>query len=154
MAAPIAAADTANFADSSSDAKPAYNIERVKVNHGRRIIAKASLETIRKDRGSLSVYFDTRGGDPGPEYAGHGGLAKGSDYLGFKVEDWKGNESQVLDCSIRMGVDYGKDTARYSVARKCFNRPDRVRVAVRASTKPGNTDWAPKVHRFYDWVRH
>jgi len=26
-------------------------------------------------------------------------------------------------------------------------------VAVRASTKPGNTDWAPKVHRSYDWVR-
>ncbi len=154
VAAPTAAADTTNFTDSSTDAKPAYNIERVKMNNGHRIFVKASMEKIRKDRGGLSVYFDTRGPDRGPEFVVHAGLSDGSDWQGLSIENWNGDDTKMLKCSIRLAINYRQDTARYSIARKCFNRPSRIRVAARASTKPGNTDWAPKLHRFYDWVRH
>jgi len=53
-----------------------------------------------------------------------------------------------------MRVSFSSDKATFDIARRCFERPGRVRVAVLATGEhAAQHDWAPRRHRFSDWVR-
>lgn len=155
--APPAAADRAAFVDRTDDARRSIDIQRVRVNNARRIVAAVSYRNLTRHRsGGLSVYFDTRGPDRGPEYAAVGGLdAAGSDWQAVRVENWHDGRGQPLRrCDIDFRIRYGRDSATFDIDRRCFDRPGRIRVAARADSNRGSQrDWAPKRHRFYDWVR-
>jgi len=157
VAAPTAAADKAAFADRPNDARRSIDIERVRVNNGRRIVAAVRYDNLTRHRsGGLSVYFDTRGPDRGPEYVAIGGLeAAGSDWQVVRVENWRGGNGQVLvRCGSDFRIKYGRDKATFDIARRCFDQPGRIGVAaVSNNNRASQRDWAPRRHRFYDWVR-
>lgn len=158
MAVPTeAAADTATFTDRHNDARRALDIERVRVDNAHRIVVAVGYDNLRRhSSGGLGVYFDTRGPDRGPEYVAVGGLdAAGSDWQAIRVENWRGANATLLPrCDIDFRIRYGQDTATFDIARACFKRPGRIRVAARSSgSQSSQRDWAPKRHRFYDWVR-
>ncbi len=154
--APMAAADTATFTDRLNDARRGVDIERVRVDNGRRILVTVHFDKLNRRSSGLAVYFDTRGPDAGPEYVAAGGLSpEGSDWQAVRIENWRGgNAHLLLRCDIDMRIRRAKDTVTFDIARGCFNRPDRIRVAAQANgRKVSQHDWAPKRHRFYDWVR-
>jgi hypothetical protein len=156
MGAPEAAvADTAVFSDKKNDAIGRIDVRRVEVVNAKPIVVRMKFEDLRRTQGSgVAVFFDTRGGDPGPEFAATGGLGPIRDWQMLRVENWKSQSAQgIVRCDVDMRVRYGKDVARFDLARDCLKRPGRIRVAVHATgPKRGHDDWAPRFHRFYPWV--
>lgn len=151
---PTAVANTMAFVDDSNDARRGIDIERVRVNNGRRIVVTTTFEDLRRRPAGLTVYFDTRGPDRGPEYLVGGGIGGDSDWQAVRIENWAGDDAHLLlRCDSDLRVRYGRDTATYDIARRCFKRPGRVRVGVMSSgNRASQRDWAPKPRRFYDWV--
>jgi len=72
-----AQADVTAFSDRANDARPTVDIERVRVNNGQRIVVTTTFDNLRRSAtGGISVYFDTRGSDRGPEYRAAGGSTR------------------------------------------------------------------------------
>jgi len=153
--APGAAADTAAFSDRHNDAPRNIDIERVRVVNAQRIVVNVLFDNLRRTSGGLTVYYDTRGPDHGPEYMAAGGLAQDTDWNAARIEGWNDQHGQLLlRCDIDMRINYRKDRATFDVARPCFDRPGRIRVAARSNTQSSSQrDWAPRHQRFHDWVR-
>ncbi len=152
----LAEADRAAFSDRADDARPTLDIERVRVNNGKRIVVTTTFDNLRRSfAGGITVYFDTRGPDRGPEYRAAGGInAQGSDWQASRIENWRARRAQLLlRCDIDMRVSFRSDKATFDIARRCFSRPGRIRVAALSTGRQSQHDWAPRRHRFYDWVR-
>jgi len=148
-----AVADVSAFSDRDHDARPGLDIKRVRIENGQRILVAVNFRNLRPSSSDgLGVYFDTRGPDRGPEYVAGGGLGAVRDWAAVRIENWKGRGHLLLRCSIDMRVNYRLERATFDIARSCFNRPGRIRVSAKAIGN-GEHDWAPKRHRFYDWVR-
>ncbi len=152
-----AEADVAAFSDRAEDARPTLDIERVRVNNGKRIVVTTTFDNLRRSfAGGIAVYFDTRGADRGPEYRAAGGInAQGTDWQASRLENWRAKRAQLLlRCDIDMRVSYRSDKVTFDIARRCFKRPGRIRVAELSTDRRASPhDWAPRRHRFYDWVR-
>ena len=152
-----AAADVTVFSDRNNDARSTVDIEKVRVDNGKRVVVTTTFDNLRKSfAGGLGVYFDIRGPDRGPEYVAAGGInAQGTDWQIAQIENWRHGHSQLLyRCDIDMRVSFKKDKATFDIARRCLQRPGRIRVAAHSTgQRASQRDWAPKRHRFYDWVR-
>ena len=150
-----AAADVSRFVDNLNDAPRRIDVEWVRVNNGNRIEVTTSFENLRPHRISgLTVYFDTRRRDRGPEFLIGGGLNQGTDWQAARIENWRARNRHLLHrCDSDLRHHYQSDRATFSIARNCFHDPRQIRVSVKAQTTTRH-DWAPKRHRFYDWVRN
>jgi len=149
-------ADVTAFSDRRHDAKRTLDVERVRVDHGKRIVVTVTFRDLRRtNHAQMHVYFDTRSGDRGPEYRAEGDLGVSRSWAALRVENWQVRRAIWLaECDIDMRVSYRHDRASFDVARQCFRRPDRTRVAVYTlDWKTSQHDYAPERHRFYDWVR-
>lgn len=84
-----------------------------------------------------------------------GGLLPDTDWQASRIEGWNDrNGHLLLRCDDDMRINYRKDRATFDVARPCFDRPGRIRVAAQSTTQNSSQcDWAPRHQRFYDWVR-
>lgn len=155
--APGAVADTAAFPDRANDARPNTDIERVRVANKQRIVVNVVFDNLRRNSGGLSVYYDTRGPDPGPEYLATGGLSPGTDFQMSRIERWNDRTPELLiGCNLKMRVNYEKERATFDVARGCIEsagEPRRIRVAAKSTSQDNaERDWAPRRQRFCDWV--
>ncbi len=150
-----AAADVSRFVDNLNDAPRRIDVEWVRVNNGNRIEVTTSVANLRPHRISgLTVYFDTRRRDRGPEYFIAGGLVQGTDWQAARIENWRlGNGHLLIRCDSDLRLHYRSNRATFSIARNCFHDPRQIRVSVKGQTTT-RRDWAPKRHRFYDWVRN
>ncbi len=148
-----AAADVSRFADNLNDAPRRIDVERVRVDNGNRIEVTTFVDNLRRSPFSgLAVYFDTRRRDRGPEFFIAGGLVQGTDWQAVRIENWRlGNAHLLIRCDSDLRLHYQSDRATFSIDRNCFHDPKRIRVSVKAQTNTRH-DWAPKRHRFYDWV--
>lgn len=156
MTAP-ADANTATFSDRAHDANRGVDILRVRVNNGPRIVVSVQFQELSRDSaGGVSVFFDTRGADHGPEYVVHAGVGYGTDYQAVRIEGWRDRSGHLLlHCDLGLDLNYARDTATIDVKRSCFQHPGRIRVnVVRTGLHQGSEDYAPRRHRFYDWVLH
>ena len=123
------------------------------MSNGARIVVAVTFDNIKRDSSDgLLVFFDTRGRDRGPEYLTTGGLGATRDWQAVRIENWRGDDAHLLHrCDIDMRVKHDRDKATFDLARRCFHRPGRIRVAAR-SAGMSKDDWAPRVRRFHDWV--
>lgn len=84
------------------------------------------------------------------------GLGGESDWQAVRIEDWRQRDAHLLlRCDIDMRVRYDAGIVTFDIARRCFERPGRIRVAATSSNgnQPSQRDWAPRHRHFYDWVR-
>ncbi len=153
LAAP-AQADSAWFPDLVNDSPRGFDITQVRVDNGKRIAVKVTIDQLRRaSRAGLGIYFDTRGPDRGPEYLAGGSLGADREWAAFRIENWQGGNPRYLArCDIKLRVSYQADRATFDIARTCFHRPGRIRVAANLTGPRGQDDWAPRSERFYDWV--
>lgn len=152
MTVPTAALGvTVGFSDARGDVSSGFDIHRVKVANERRVAVTVTHRELRPSGGGgLTVYFDTRPLDPGPEFVASGGLAATRDWNVYRTEGWTGSSSIVL-CRIDMRVNYTTDTSQFVMDRACLSSPGKIRVSVVAGGTNAR-DWAPGFHRFYPWV--
>ncbi len=155
--APATAATT--FVDDGADASASLNdILKVWVDHSDRTVeVKVKFADLRKQaQAGLSVYVDSDPDARGPERAVGLPLFEGSDYVMWRMKDWKYVGQQPVSC--RYGADYRwrRDVVVFSARRGCFGRPDEVRVAMRMKdTADGShpiTDWMIGRRQFTDRV--
>lgn len=156
LAAPAAEAGADRFRDTSGDAPAVIDVESVRVKSFARVVVTAGYRDLVDGRsGGWTVYVDTTKRRIGPEFGVSGGLSTGTDYSIYRMRHWK-FLSGPLSCPLDMSVNYKRDTSTFTIARRCLDRPERVRVAVVGgkATRDGSwvRDWAPRRHRFYDWV--
>lgn len=146
----VSAADTAAFTDRRSDAPRSIDVRQVTVRNEQRIAVTTTIADLPRSTGAgLAVYFDTRRGDYGPEFAAVGGLGTDTDWQMLRVETWNLRRAKIrFRCDIDLRVSYVRDTATFNIARRCLSRPDRVRVAVSVSNRDAR-DWAPSRKTFY-----
>jgi hypothetical protein len=156
LAAPAAHAQSERFRDAGGDAPAAIDVLSVGVKNFARVVVTARYENLRNGRsGGWTVFVDTNKGRVGPEFGVTGGLSQGTDFSVYRTRHWK-YASGPKSCPLDMDVNYKRDTSTFVISRRCLDRPERVRVAVSAGkARPDGSwrrDWAPRRHRFYDWV--
>lgn len=155
-AAPSAVADADRFRDDRGDEPAVIDVQSVGVRNFARVVVTARYDNLVDGRsGGWTVYVDTNKRRVGPEFGVSGGLSRGTDYSIYRMRYWK-FLSGPRSCPLDMSVDYKRDTSTFVISRRCLDRPERVRVAVVGgkAAKDGSwvRDWAPRRHRFYDWV--
>jgi hypothetical protein len=110
----------------------------------------------RVSDGGATVYFDTRSGRKGPEFALGTGLSSGTDYALYRTRGFNpGAGSHPLDCDYQVKLRYKSDKVVGSIARECFGNPKRLRATVRVIDTVDDatvTDWAPGTKAFGLWV--
>jgi hypothetical protein len=156
MGAP-ALADTALFSD-PRDAQTSADILTVLVDNSTTDTNKVTV-SVRvgefRDGDHLTVYFDTRRQDFGPEY--RFGVVQGSEYGYTSMKTWEIWDRFLSGCSnlLELGGDGDEDVIRVAVPRACLGRPDKVRVSVhlqRGYSGEGTHDWAKAWRTWLPWV--
>jgi len=156
LTAPAAQADGEDFRDRAGDAPAVIDVLDVRVQNFQRVVVTARYDDLVDGRsGGWTVYVDTNKRRVGPEFGVSGGLSTGTDYSVYRVRHWK-YLSGPRSCPLDMNVNYRRDTSTFTISRRCLDRPGSIRVAVVGgkSARDGSwiKDWAPRRHRFYDWV--
>ena len=147
-------ADTGTFADRVKDLRAGADLHQVVVRNERRLVLRFEHEDLRAGYyAGVTAYIDTTKRRRGPEYGIGGGIGGDSDWQMFRTRRWKAVGNGPLNCPSRLQVDYRNDTSRFVIPRRCLDGAQRVRVSVVANDDGGDRDWAPRYHRFYDWVR-
>lgn len=98
-----------------------------------------------------TVFFDTRGGRKGPEFALGTGLGSGTDYALFRTTGWKATNDHRVNCDYSLKLRYKTDKVVGTIARDCFGNPKRLRASVKMVDVDGDdavTDWAPGTRQF------
>jgi len=157
LAAPTAQADAGSFRDQAGDASAFVDVLGVRLHNFKRVVVTARYDDLVDGRsGGWTVYVDTDKRRAGPEFGVSGGLSTGTDYSVYRVRHWK-YLSGPRSCPLDMSVNYRRDTSTFEISRRCLNRPESVRVAVVGgmAARDGSwlRDWAPRRHRFFDWVK-
>ena len=160
-AAPASAA-TRTFEDAVGDVAHGVDLQSVKVVNERNVrVVVQHDDLVRSFRSgaSMTVYLDTDRGEPGPEYGLAGALFQGSDYalLPTVGDGWKlSRRALPLECSYVSTLDYAADVTRIRISRGCLDRPDEVRVAVKAGgeQRDGDVvrDWLDGRRSLTPWV--
>jgi hypothetical protein len=146
-------ADTDAFRDRVGDLRAGADLHKVVVRNERRLVLKFKHEDLRDGYyAGVTAYIDTTRRRIGPEYGIGGGIGGDSDWQMFRARRWKAVGSGPINCPSRLRVDYRNDTSKFVIPRRCLDGAGRVRVSVVANDDDGDRDWAPKFHRFYDWV--
>jgi hypothetical protein len=154
-AGPVSAARQ-TFDDRAHDANRGVDIRGVTIVNEDSVLVRTRFDRLQRQGSTgLTVYFDTRRRNRGPEYAAVGGLFVGTDWQALRIDGWRDRSPQLLmHCDIDLRVRYGRGgTATYELARGCLRRPDEIRVSAR-SGGPGPDDWAPRHRTFYRAVDH
>lgn len=119
------------------DSTIAADVHRVRLAHNpKNVRVRITFDELYRssDIGQgMSVYLDTDRRDPGPEFRLVSGLNAGTDYTFESVTRWAGPGEVVTNCTYRLRLNWKKDVATFTAARKCLGRPKRVAVAVHAS---------------------
>lgn len=160
--APPATAAQRTFQDRSGDVRHGVDLESVTVVNEKnvRVVVQHRNLSASSNGAGMTVYLDTDRAEKGPEFALSAGLSDGTDYYLVRTDGWK-----VLDpgtqpdrCSYRLRLDYVNDVSRVRIGRGCLERPDEVRVAVRAGGTRENgkqaTDWLGGRRDLTPWVAH
>jgi len=155
LAGPAVAAER-TFGDPRDDVRHGVDIETVKVvneKNVRVVVHHEDLVRSYESGAGMTAWVDTDPGNEGPEFAFAAGLFEGTDYVLVRTDGWKLRHGAVpLRCSYEMNLDYAEDVTRFRMSRACLDRPDRVRVAVRAAgqQKDGDhvRDWLGRPREF------
>jgi hypothetical protein len=163
VVSPASAAER-TFTDRKGDVAGGFDIHSVRVvNTGRWIKIRTHHRNLRDGvtTGGVSVYIDTVRRRNGPEVRFSGPVGFDGDYSLLRTRRWQ-TFGGPLNCNLRFGVNYGRDTVRFAVTRRCLDRVydhrvGRIRVAVmsaqnRAGGPVPRIDWAPKRHKLYPKV--
>lgn len=145
----VAHADTKSWTD------PKPNITKVKVKHSDTTIKITTTTGAVRPGTYLTIYFDTDGDDPGPEFRTD--LIPASELMPLMRIEKFGQEGTAITCDgLRGRADvYGPTTMSLTVPRSCVGNPDRVRVSVRGYFDvkgPNVVDWVPGKKKFTGWV--
>ncbi len=159
LAGPAVAAER-TFGDEKNDVRHGVDIESVTIvneKNVRVVVHHKDLVRSYKSGAGMTAWVDTDPGNEGPEFAFAAGLFEGTDYVLVRTDGWKLRHSAApLRCSYEMNLDYAEDVTRFRMSRACLDRPDRVRVAVRAAgqQKDGDQvrDWLGGPRQFTAWV--
>jgi hypothetical protein len=161
VAAPASAA-TRTFDDAAGDVAHGVDIRSVKVvneKNVRVVVRHDDLVRSFRSGASMTVYFDTDRTEPGPEYGLAGALFVGGDYalLPTVGSGWKlSRRALPLECSYVSRIDYAADVTRIRISRGCLERPDEVRVAVKAGGEQPDgdivRDWLDGRRSLTPWI--
>lgn len=161
-----ASADVDRFHDKKNDAKGQVDIRGVRVdNTGRWIDIRTHHRNLTYGPHApglgASLYIDTIRKRRGPEFIIAGPVGSDGDYHLSKMFGWR-KFGKSLRCKVTFRVNYKRDVIRFATKRGClakaFRHPvGRIRVSSRiAQEKKGSSnvvDWAPRRHRYFDWVK-
>jgi hypothetical protein len=157
-----AGAATATFDDAVGDVAHGVDVTSVRVVNEKNVrVVVRHDDLVRSFRrgASMTVFLDTDRSEPGPEYGLAGALFEGGDYglLPTVGDGWRLSRRAVpLSCSYESRLDYAADVTRIRIGRGCVDRPDEVRVAVRAGgEQPDGTlvrDWLDGPRALTRWV--
>lgn len=112
------------------------------------------VDDLRASSGAgATIYIDTRGGRPGPEFALGTGLGSGTDYALYRTQsNWRpAKGSHPINCDYQVKLKYKADKAVATVSRECLRMPKRVRASVKVVDSVGGKtvrDWAPGAKKF------
>lgn len=153
VAAP-AQANVEIFQDETRQNASAIDIRQVTVDNSttspKKVIAAINSRALELDD-QINVYYDTRRGDPGPEFYLAAGVS--SEYAFRRVENWRNNGTVTTCRGDDVRAAAGATRVRVAIPRHCMDNPGRVRVAVHyQSTDDTRQDWARARHRWLGWV--
>ena len=148
-------ADIERFNDPRDDTPSSVDIWRVKVDNSTRDRSKV-IVAVQQDNldfgDSITIYFDTRGRDRGPEYSISAYVD--SEYFMHHREGWgRVGRPVPFRCGYELKIR-SHDRSRAVIPRRCLGYPGKVRVAVKVTRGIPATsrDWA-KAHRTWlGWV--
>jgi hypothetical protein len=153
---------TSTFADDRGDVAHGVDVESVKVVNEKNVRVRIQHDDLRKSfrsGASMTVYLDTDATEPGPEFAFPTVLFSGGDYglIPTRGDGWSyGRRAVPLTCSYEANLDFARDVSSIRIARGCLDRPDEVRVAVKAAGTQADgdivTDWLGGRRHLTDWV--
>ena len=155
--APAANAQTTRIDDSGDAAASTTDIGVVRVTHAaHRVRIQVGFPDLREDGAAgLLTWFDTDRQQKGPEFVLGAPLFSGAGYDLIRTDGWK-PEGQVVDCRYNLQLDYAEDTLVLTARRGCFDRADRIRVAMRMvdvedESQPVS-DWLLGRREFTSWL--
>ena len=153
------------FKDRVRDAPRGIDITRVRVSKDRKVHVTLAGRNLTARRAQIAdTYFDTRRGDPGPEFRLTAFSRNDSDNRAGRfllaTERWAGGK-RVHCNGASARFQTGRDKVRLVVPTSCLRRPGAVRVStalwdVKRYTKrgwEGIPDYAPAKKRWYRSVR-
>ena len=149
--------------DDPQDTFHGSDLRAVQLKNGHsNVVVTTYHSNLRRDpaTGSAgSVYLDTDRRDRGPEFVFVGGYVSGTDYRLLHTEGFGRNKwGAPADGSHELTVDYAKEAVRMRMSRQPFDKPGKVRVAVRIvgtrtdGTSTGLVDWLGKRASFTPWL--
>lgn len=148
-------ADVERFTDPRDDTPTSVDIWRVKVDNSTRARNKV-IVAVRQDNvrigDSITIYFDTRRRDRGPEYSISAYVD--SEYFMHRREGWARVGRPVpFSCGYSLKIRHD-DRSRAVVPRRCLGHPSKVRVAVKVTRGIPVTsrDWARAPRTWLGWV--
>ena len=148
-------ADANTFSDPNDEAGIHDDITTVKVANGSgggaRVAVRADVGPVHPGD-FFTFWFDTRFGDPGPEYKVV--VNPGSDGIELLRLEEFGDRGTVFPCDrLRASADvFSADDISVSVPRVCMDNPGSVRVSLRARYLDDGhqvSDWAPDEREFF-----
>jgi hypothetical protein len=149
-----AQADVERFRDARGDAGSSVDILRVRVDNSTidrsKVVVAVQQKNVRLGD-SITIYFDTRRADRGPEYSISAFVD--SEYVMNRHEFWgRVGRPVPFECGYRLRIR--DDRSRAVIPRRCLGRPDEIRVAVKAvRTRPATSrDWARDRRTWLGWV--
>ena len=156
-----AAAQRTSFPDPADMGGASLNdIRRVTVDHRvDRLVVTVRFVDLRRDSeggpASLTMLFNTRSAQAGPEFRLTSGLYDGTDYQLMRVRDGR-PVGEPLTCAHHVTLDPAADTLRFRAARSCLDLPTRVRTGVKMTDEYDAshpvTDWLGERRSFTPWV--
>lgn len=147
-------ANVRKFNDRRGDAPRSIDIRKVRVDnstrHRNKVIVRIKQRRLRAGD-SVSVYFDTKRKNRGPEFRITAHYA--SEYSMVRMKTWTKRDKGVT-CGYRYRLRmYASGVSRATVHRKCLGKPGRVRVAVKTSRDGPGHDWARAKRRWLGRVK-
>ena len=143
------------------DDSPALaDLLRIKVKNGNQVVRVRLtfddlVRQVTRAGQSVGVFLDTERGRPGPEFGLGGGLNYGTDYQLARMRRWTWVGGRPLLCAYDGEIDWGKDTATYTIDAECLGDYTRLRVAVEVGEHDGSknvSDWLLGEKEFARWV--
>ena len=154
-----ATADRQTFEDQHGNVAASVDIHQVTVVNGSAAHHRVKIVVRQRDLRAgdeIDVWIDTRPANPGPEY--RAGAKANSDALGLlAVRTWssRGHVVAAPRFVARSNAFAPGDRTVFLIPRGAIGDPGAIRVSARVQRqKPHGwvRDWAPRWHRFYDWV--
>jgi hypothetical protein len=155
----VAHADSVAVSDPADATASPADIRKVRVNHAERTVyvrvKVADLPAALENGPGMILWFDTDRSEPGPEFRMGVPIFEGGDWAVVRTDGWRPVGEQ-LNCPSEVRYLPAQDALRVEVARRCLDRPRKVRVSAKMEDwfDPSHVvrDWAPGRRAFTPWV--